>query len=354
MRKKNKKCIGIIFGGKSNEHYVSIESAKVIFFAINSRLNSEKYISKCFYINQKGDWFDNFQSELILKEGKNISTLEKTYSTPKFNFLNQVDFNNVDIWFPIIHGINGEDGTIHGLLKLTQKPFVGSGLLGSVLGMDKITMKLIFSYLKIPQVKYFPIENLDPSNKSNLNKLCEIILSQLDLPLFIKPANSGSSLGISKAKNKSDILEGLQKASEVDKRVVVEEGLDIRELECGIIGTKSLIASDVGEVNYTSEWYDYETKYAVDNKIIIPAQIDSKIKQRIQELSIKSCQVLNINTFARVDFFLEKSTNKIFLNEINTIPGFTNKSMFPLLWKASGLEIDQLVAKLIEYCIDFN
>ena len=241
---------------------------------------------------------------------------------------------------------------IHGLLKFTQKPLVGSGILGSAIGMDKILMKKIFTQLEIPQVNYLAIQNHDLNDHNVKNNLSTEIIEKLNLPVFVKPANSGSSLGISKANNKSEIIKALQKAWEIDSRIVVEEGLNVRELECGIIGKFKLSTSEIGEVVYSTDWYDYDSKYSMDNKIIIPADIDSQISKKIKEITIQSCKALNIYGFARVDFFLEKISNKIFLNEINTIPGFTSKSMFPMLWNASGLNIDQLVAKLIDISSD--
>ena len=229
---------------------------------------------------------------------------------------------------------------------------MGGGILGSALGMDKILMKKIFSHLAIPQVKYLAIQNYDLSDDNVKNNLSFKIIEKLKLPVFIKPANSGSSLGISKAKTKSEIFKALEKAWEVDSRIVIEEGLDVRELECGIIGNLKLSASEIGEVSYSTDWYDYDSKYSMDNQIIIPADIDSQISKQIKDIAIRSCRALNIYGFARVDFFLEKISNKIFLNEINTIPGFTSKSMFPMLWNASGLNIDQLVAKLIDISSD--
>ena len=274
------------------------------------------------------------------------------FASNTINFLENINFNDVDIWFPIIHGLNGEDGTIQGLLKLTRKPFVGSGVLGSAIGMDKITMKLICSHLKIPQVNYFPIQLNNQSKKVDLEILSNQIIEKLKFPLFVKPANSGSSLGISKVWNKSEVINALQNASRIDSRIIVEEGYEVRELECGIIGKSNLKTSLVGEVKYESDWYDYESKYSKENEVVIPAKIDESIENRIKDISLKSCKALNIYGFARADFFLENKTNKIFLNEINTIPGFTNKSMFPMLWKATGLEIDQLVARLVEIAID--
>jgi D-alanine-D-alanine ligase len=354
MLEKEKKCIGIIFGGESNEHYVSISSAKTVFKALNSKTNIDRFSVKAFYINKHGVWLENDQSLELLKENNRNETAAKYQVLPKeeLNFLNKIEFQNVDIWFPLLHGLNGEDGAIHGLLKFTQKPLVGGGILGSALGMDKILMKKIFSHLAIPQVDYLAIQNHDLSDDNVKNNLSLKIIEKLKLPVFIKPANSGSSLGISKAKTKLEIFKALEKAWKIDSRIVIEEGLDVRELECGIIGNLKLSASEIGEVSYSTDWYDYDSKYSMDNQIIIPADIDSQISKQIKDIAIRSCRALNIYGFARVDFFLEKISNKIYLNEINTIPGFTSKSMFPMLWNASGLNIDQLVAKLIDISSD--
>ncbi len=351
MNESSRKRVGIIFGGQSNEHAISIESAKAIFAALNSEINKKKFLTKVFYINKNGKWFDSKDSLLILEDSKDIDNITKNSPFENVKIFEQIDCKDIDIWFPIIHGVNGEDGSIQGLLRFTQKPFVGTGILGSALGMDKIVMKLIFSHLKIPQVNFFIIQDKNLNESDNLKIICDQIVEKLNFPIFIKPANSGSSIGISKVKNYSDMFEALQKAWSIDHRIIVEEGLEVKELEVGIIGNKNLIASEVGEVNYISDWYDYDSKYNTNNKITIPANIDGTLRETIQTLSIQSCKALNINIFARVDFFLEKGSNKIYLNEINTIPGFTTNSMFPLLWQASGLEIDELVAKLIEYSL---
>jgi len=349
-----KKCIGLIFGGYSNEHEVSISSAKTVFQAFNSEINKQCFTVKAFYINKYGDWLDTDLSEKILIGQIENKTTKKQgiFNKEKINFLDGIEFQNIDIWFPLLHGFNGEDGSIHGLLKFTKKPLVGCGILGSALGMDKILMKTIFANLKIPQVNYLVFQNEDLNNKEVKNKFIGEIIKKLNFPVFVKPSNSGSSLGISKVKNQSQLLQALENAWEIDSRIVVEEGLEVREIECAIIGNSTLLTSEIGEVSYETDWYDYDTKYNLNNKITIPAKIDSKITQQIKEIAIQSCRALNIFGFARVDFFLEKSSNKILLNEINTIPGFTTKSMFPMLWKASGLNIEQLVAKLVDISLD--
>ena len=351
---EKKKCIGLIFGGYSNEHEVSISSAKTVFQAFNSKTNKQRFTIKAFYINKNGDWLDSDLSEKILV-GEIVNKTTKKQEIiiqKKINFLDGIEFRNIDIWFPLLHGANGEDGSIHGLLKFTKKPLVGCGILGSALGMDKIFMKTIFSSLKIPQVNYLVFQNKDLNNKAVKNKFISEILKKLNFPVFVKPSNSGSSLGISKVTDESEIMQALEKAWEIDSNILVEEGLDVRELECGIIGNSKLFTSEIGEVKYASDWYDYDAKYNLNNKIIIPAEIDSKISNQIKKIAIRSCKELNIFGFARVDFFLKKSSNKIFVNEINTIPGFTKNSMFPMLWNASGLNIEQLVAKLVDIFLD--
>jgi len=350
---KEKKCIGIIFGGVSNEHEVSICSARFIYKAFNSKLNRGKYNLKLFYINKKGFWFNNEDSLQILFGDEDVlKKFNKGKSPLSFNFLENINFSDIEIWFPVIHGTCGEDGTIQGLIRLTQKPYIGSGILGSALGMDKITMKLIFTHLKIPQVNYFPINNYSLKNSKISMEICDEIIDKLSFPLFIKPSNSGSSLGISKITHKDEISAAIKKAGEIDNRIIIEEGHEVRELECGILGKSQLIASKVGEICYSSDWYDYESKYSINNQVVIPAEIDPNIEKSIKDLSIKSCKALNIYGFARADFFLDIATNNIYLNEINTIPGFTNKSMFPMLWNASGLGIDQLVATLVDIAIE--
>ena len=308
---------------------------------------------KAFYINKYGDWLDNDLSEKVLIGAiENKTTKEQGSFNKKINFLEGIEFQDVDVWFPLLHGFNGEDGSIHGLLRFTKKPLVGCGIIGSALGMDKIMMKTIFSNLKLPQVNYLFFQNKDFNDIEVKNNFIREIVKKLNFPVFVKPSNSGSSLGISKVMNESEISQALVKAWEIDKRILVEEGLDVREIECGIIGNSKILTSEIGEVKFESDWYDYKSKYKLNNKITIPAEIDSKITRQIKELAIQSCRALNIFGFARVDFFLEKSSNKVLLNEINTIPGFTTKSMFPMLWKASGLNIEQLVAKLVDISLD--
>ena len=349
----SKKTVGLIFGGISNEHLISINSAKTIFNALKSKCNVANFDLKTFYLSREGKLYPHETSILLLNSELTIKEFKiETNNYKPTNFYELFKPNEIDVWFPILHGFNGEDGTIQGLLKFTNKPCISSGILGSAIGMDKITSKLLFSNLKIPQVNYLPLQNYDPQNINELQNISNRVCEELNFPLFVKPSNSGSSIGISKINTISELSLALKKAWKIDKRIIIEEGLNVRELECGIIGKHNLYPSEVGEVEYKSDWYDYESKYKLENKLIIPALIDKNIRDQIQNIAIEGCKALNIDIFARVDFFLEKGTNKIFLNEINTIPGFTDKSMFPLLWEAIGLDIDQLVAKLINIVIE--
>ena len=243
---EKKKCIGLIFGGYSNEHEVSISSAKTVFQAFNSRLNKQRFTVKAFYINRYGDWFDSNLSEKILIGEIENTAKQETLKQKKINFLDGINFQNIDVWFPLLHGFNGEDGSIHGLLRFTKKPLVGCGIIGSALGMDKIMMKTIFSNLKIPQVNYLVFQNEKLNDKEVKKKLIREISNKLNFPVFVKPSNSGSSLGISKVKNESEILQAIEKAWEIDPRILVEEGLEVREIECGIIGNSKLLTSEIG------------------------------------------------------------------------------------------------------------
>jgi len=274
-----KECIGLIFGGESNEHEVSISSAKTVFQAFNSGINKQRFAVKAFYISKFGDWLDSDLSEKILvgEIENNTTKIQGILNQERINFLDGIKFQNVDVWFPLLHGFNGEDGSIHGLLKYTKKPLVGCGILGSALGMDKIMMKTIFSNLKLPQVNYLAFQNEDLNDIKVKNRIISEIVKNLNFPVFVKPSNSGSSLGISKVKNESEILQALEKAQKIDPRILVEEGLEVREIECGIIGNSKLITSEIGEVKYESDWYDYDSKYYSNNQITIPAEIDSKI-----------------------------------------------------------------------------
>ncbi len=343
--------VGVVFGGLSEEHEVSIKSAFTIINALRDKNNQRKFKVIPIYINKQGYWSSGIQAEKVLTQRSKLEQDELKTSIELKKFTNlPKEIDTIDIWFPVLHGPNGEDGTIQGFFKLTGKPFIGSGVLGSALGMDKIAMKSAFSASSLPQVKYCTAFANEIYNQIKLKALLKNIESQLGYPCFIKPANLGSSVGITKAYNKNDLLTGLNLAAKLDKRIVIEKGIKARELECAVLGkSEELTASCVGEVRYSSDWYDYQTKYSNStNKVLIPAPIPEEITKKVQALSIIACKAIAVEGFARVDFFYEEAKENLWINEINTIPGFTTQSMYPMLWDASGINLSQLVARLVE------
>jgi D-alanine-D-alanine ligase len=260
----------------------------------------------------------------------------------------------VDVWFPVLHGPNGEDGTVQGLLTLMQVPFVGSGVLSAAVGMDKIAMKQMFSQAGLPQVNYLAVTRSQVwSDPCVYTKLCDQIETTLGYPCFIKPANLGSSVGISKVRNRAQLEAALDSAASYDRRIIVEAGVVAREVECAVLGNDQPKASAVGEITYQSDFYDYETKYTAGKAdLIIPADLPPAIAQQIQEMAIRAFAAIDGAGLARMDFFYVESTQEILINEVNTLPGFTATSMYPQLWAAAGVSFPELVNQLIQYAID--
>ena len=346
----NKKLIiGLVFGGESREHEVSIKSARTIYKALSHSCNSERFIVNPIYINKNGFWADLEASKDILFSVKDsiIKILNDN------NFANQlnnfpIESNKVDIWFPVLHGPNGEDGVIQGLFKLTGKPFVGSGVLGSSLGMDKIAMKSIFKSYNLPQVPYVCLYKENLFNKLFMKSIYDEIEKKIKYPCFVKPANLGSSIGISKAYSKKELIDGIEIAAKHDRRIIVEKNIEGRELECGVLGKSLMKSSVVGEVKFQTDWYTYDSKYNGNlSSTIIPADLNEDTIYKIQKLAIEACKAIDAFGLARVDFFYQDSTQQIYINEVNTLPGFTSTSMYPMLWEASGLKLEKLVASLI-------
>ena len=346
----NKLYIGLIFGGDSSEHEISILSAKTIYKALSSSSNYEYFIVIPFYINKNGFWEDNKYSRSILIDNKrpiSTSVNKKTKPSKLTNFTKESD--KIDIWFPILHGPNGEDGVIQGLFKLTGKPFVGSGVLGSSVGMDKIAMKSILKSYNLPQAPYIFINKENTLNNLFMQSIFNQIDKRINYPCFVKPANLGSSIGINKAYSKEELMDAIKVAANYDERIIIEKSIQGRELECGVIGKKVMKSSVVGEVKFKTDWYTYASKYNKDlSSTIIPADLNIEISNKIQKLAIDACKAINAFGLARVDFFFQESSQQIFINEVNTLPGFTKKSMYPMLWEASGLKLEKLVASLIE------
>lgn len=348
---KKKINIGILFGGKSAEHEVSLQSAKNIFDAIDKG----KYNPILIAIDKHGKWLLMNESEFLLNsdDPRDIKLNEGGYSvalTPQSKKI--IDLTGkkrdllVDVIFPILHGPFGEDGTIQGLLKLANLPFVGANVLGSAIGMDKDIMKRLLRDGNIPIGKFITLKAHEsiPSFKK--------IKDKLGLPFFIKPANMGSSIGISKIYNETEYKSGVLEAFRFDIKIILEEYINGREIECSVLGNDSLIASIPGEVVPNHDFYSYDAKYIDKYGAVleIPAKISSQNKKKIKELAIETFKVLSCRGLGRIDFFL-KDNDEIIVNEINTIPGFTKNSMYPKLWEASGISYTELIDRLIQLAI---
>ena len=341
--------VGLIFGGASGEHEVSIRSAATVARALASGANASRYSTCCFYIDRQGRWWGPELADAVLAQGT-PATAEQLVAgdAPGFRGL-PAGALEIDVWFPVLHGPNGEDGTIQGLFKLMQVPFVGSGVLGSAVGMDKQAMKAAFAAAGLPQVPYACVQ-ASQLETASAEALLERLEQELGYPCFVKPANLGSSVGISKASNRTELLAGLRAAAALDARLVVEQGVCARELECAVKGGGSspLQASVLGEICFDADWYDYDTKYS-DGKshTVIPASVPEAINRQARALAIEACAAVNAQGLARVDFFYSEASGDLWLNEINTLPGFTSQSMYPMLWAASGVALDTLVDELI-------
>jgi D-alanine-D-alanine ligase len=349
--------VGLVFGGASGEHPVSIRSAATVLRGLRSGANASRYAVSCFYIDTEGRWWGSDLADAVLAQGTPASPDQLASALQQAGLPAQsrglggfpADALEMQVWFPVLHGPNGEDGTIQGLFTLMRVPYVGSGVLGSAVGMDKQAMKAAFAAAGLPQVPYACVNAAELSGDSE--PLLQRLEHQLGYPCFVKPANLGSSVGISKARNRDDLLAGLQAAAALDPRIVVEQGVTARELECAVKGggATPLQASVLGEICFDADWYDYETKYS-DGKshTVIPAQVPHTVAERARGMAIQACRAVHAQGLARVDFFYAENGGELWLNEINTLPGFTSQSMYPMLWGASGVDLEQLVAELVE------
>ncbi|MDJ0599664.1 MAG: D-alanine--D-alanine ligase family protein [Crocosphaera sp.] len=343
--------VGLLFGGRSGEHEVSINSAQAIAQALQTGENVHKYDILPVYIQKNGVWVAGDTANKVL-ESKTPLSSEENDPSQLWQFPPEVQ--TVQVWYPILHGPNGEDGTIQGLLTLMQVPFVGSGVLGSAVGMDKIAMKMAFAQAGLPQVKYEAVERSQIwSNPCIFPKLCDDIEAALGYPCFVKPANLGSSVGIAKVRSHSELETALDSAASYDRRIVIEAGVTARELECAVLGNDNPKASVVGEITFDSDFYDYETKYTEGrSQVHIPADLPENIVTQIKEMAIQAFKTVDAAGLARVDFFYVEESQEIYLNEINTLPGFTQFSMYPQLWKATGISFEQLVDQLVQLALE--
>lgn len=345
--------IGLLFGGRSGEHEVSINSARSIARALTTPPNSETYQLKPFYIQKDGIWCDSAIAQTVLDSGQAliVDNDQPIDRTKLWTFPAAVA--EVDVWIPIIHGPNGEDGTVQGLLQLMQVPYVGCGVLASSVGMDKLAMKDVFAQAGLPQVKYLPVTRAEVwSNPCIFPKLCDRIEAELGYPCFVKPANLGSSVGIAKVRTRAELEAALDSAASYDRRIIVEAGVVAREVECAVLGNEQSKASVVGEISFDSDFYDYETKYTEGRADLhIPAQLPEAIAQKVKEQAIQAFTALDCSGLSRVDFFYVEATGEVLINEVNTMPGFTVTSMYPQLWAATGIPFPELVDQLIQLAI---
>jgi len=341
--------VGVVFGGASGEHDVSIRSASTVTKALADPSNRERFQVTPLYIDREGRWWPDTIAKSVLESGSALTDDQLPQPLPARGLRQlPLDPDQIDVWYPVLHGPNGEDGTVQGLFTLMRQPFVGSGVLGSAVGMDKLAMKAAFADAGLSQVPYIGVNAADLNNPEQLERLLIRLEKELGYPCFVKPANLGSSVGISKVRNRDELLAGLRLAAKLDPRLVVEQGVTARELECAVLGRAHLKASVVGEVRFDADWYDYETKYTEGrSQTLIPAPLPDAVSQRIQAMAVAACRAVHAYGQARVDVFYDEANGQIWLNEINTLPGFTSQSMYPTLWEASGIPLPQLVAELV-------
>jgi D-alanine-D-alanine ligase len=346
--------VGLVFGGASGEHDVSIRSAVTVLGGLRSGANGERYDVRGFYIDRQGRWWPPAVAEPVLARGTAPESESAPEGQPRPGFQGFPEGAlEVDVWFPVLHGPNGEDGTIQGLFTLMQRPFVGSGVLGSAVGMDKQAMKAAFAAAGLPQVPYLSLSRSDMSTAAGGEPsaaVLERIEGALGYPCFVKPANLGSSVGISKATDRHSLQEGLRTAAALDSRLVVEQGVVARELECAVLGPpEALEASVLGEIRFDADWYDYEAKYSAGrSQTLIPAPVAEAVRERARSMAIAACLAVGASGLSRVDFFYSEPDDALWVNEINTLPGFTSHSMYPMLWEASGLPLAELLHRLLQ------
>lgn len=344
----NKTKLGVIFGGMSTENEVSVVSASSIL----KNLDREKYEIFPIYIGKDGTWYQYTDNQKEREFGEKVTKQEKIQDIMGY-------LQNLDVLFPVLHGLYGEDGTIQGLFELLKKPYVGCGVLASSVGMDKVYTKIIFDKANLKQAKYEYIRKykdyyiyVDKTFNEKivtLEEVTEKITNNLKFPMFIKPSNSGSSVGINKAKNKEELKQAIEHAAEFDCKILIEEGIVGKEVECAVLGNEEVIASCVGEIKSAEEFYSYDAKYKnEESKTDIPANIPEEISNEIKKQAIRAYKSIDGKGLSRVDFFVEDKTNQIYINEINTLPGFTSISMYPKLFEASGISYKELLSKLIE------
>jgi D-alanine-D-alanine ligase len=363
-----KKRIAVIFGGQSSEHEVSRVSAQ----SVVENIDRDKYDVVMIGITRDGRWlnYDGPVEKLGTGEWQLIAESQAS-ARKRLAQAGDADADGaagarailkisgaeaenrkIDVVFPVLHGCNGEDGTIQGLFELAGIPYVGSGVLGSALGMDKAYAKIIFEKEGLPQGIYLVFDR--KRIRLETDRIADEVESVLAYPCFVKPSNAGSSVGVSKVYDRDGLKEALRLAAEYDRRVLVEEFIDGREIECSVLGNDRPVASTVGEVIPCNEFYDYDAKYAAEStsRVVIPAELPEETIQEIREYAVRAFKSLDCAGLSRVDFFVHRKTGRVYINEINTMPGFTSISMYAKLWEASGVSYPELVQRLIELAVE--
>lgn len=340
--------LGVIFGGVSTEHDVSIVSGTSVI----RNLNKDKYEIYPIYIDKKGEWFKYTYNNEEFKVGDEIEPQEKIENITEY-------LKQVDVVFPVLHGLGGEDGTIQGMLELLKIPYVGTKVLGSSVCMDKVYAKIIFEKANILQADYIYIKKYNDKyiyvkkdfteEVYDIEKLAQKITEKLDFPVFIKPSNSGSSVGINKSNNIEELKRDIEYASKFDNKILIEENINAREIECAVLGNEEVEASVLGEILAADKFYSFNAKYQnQESKTVMPADLPEKLSNKVRELAKKAYKAADCKGLSRVDFFVDDKTEKIYINEINTLPGFTQISMYPKLWEKTGLTYSELLDKLIK------
>lgn len=356
-----KKRVGVIFGGRSGEHEISIRSAKTVI----EEIDPEKYDVLPIAISRSGEWLSPADSLSLLPEATQrlfLSRFSKpspavtvisgdtTFKGAISVFENAIDVCPIDVIFPVLHGTYGEDGTIQGMFEMSGIPYVGCGVLASACGMDKVAMKILFRDAGLPICRY--VWFLRSEWEANHAAVADQVEAKLGLPCFVKPANLGSSVGISKASTKDELISAVELAAKYDRKIIVEEAIEMRELECAVIGNDVPQASLPGEYVIRDEskrFLDYTEKYAGtgNNEFVVPAPISEELSQRVMQMAVTAYRAIDASGLARVDLFLRNDNGALLMNEINTLPGLTDASGFPKMWAASGKPLPQLIDELI-------
>lgn len=354
-----KKKVTFLFGGDSSEHDIScISAANVI-----RNVDRERYDINAIGISRDGSWryvgdlndpdlIDTRVTDAAIEQASGQVVISMDKNKPGFLVIDgdKTEKVSVDVWFPVLHGRNGEDGTIQGLFEMTGIPYVGCGVLASSAGMDKISTKNFADRVGVTQARFVADVS---KNSESIEQTVARVESELGYPVFVKPSNAGSSKGVSKARNREELIRAIGIAKENDHRILIEEFIDGREVECAVLGGDNAEASVVGEILSAAEFYDFDAKYnnAASKTIVDPEDLPQDAKETIREDAIKIFKALDGFGLSRVDFFVRKSDNQVIFNEINTLPGFTNISMYPMLWEACGVKQTELLTRLIEVAL---